>query len=227
MLEPDGLAIQAQARDWLRDGLRHVVQGFTQFFVTAAHITRHPRQFAIEWVSGDFRAFNPLGFFATAAGVTETVGLVVDRLSGQGARSSALDLVVSSVDPYLSYFLLGLLCHAFLRPLGARRPWSLTLGMSLFAGGGPAAAADVLAHLVRLAVTPLTGDSESLVSSAVDVVAAGSLLAANAVFLAAFALGLAGIHRLRLPRILLALIAASVALSVIRVLLFKFVIPVE
>jgi hypothetical protein len=227
MLEADGLAVDPQARNWLRDGLAHVVQGFTRFFLTAAHITRHPRRFAVDWANGELRAFNPLGFFATAAGVTETVGLVVDRITGQGASSSAVDFVVQSVDPYVSYFLLGLLCHGFLKPLGARGPWSMTLGMSLFAGGGPAAAADILTHLLRLAVGVLPKESEWRVSSTVDVVAAGSILLANAVFLVAFALGLAGIHRLRLGRILVALVAASLALAVIRVLLFKFVIPME
>jgi hypothetical protein len=217
-------AIHPEARNWLMDGLHHLGESFMRFFRTGARITRHPRQFAEDWASGEFRAFNPLAFFATAAGVTGTLGLFVERIAHHGGTPSSTDFIVHELDPYLRYFLLGLLCHAFLKPLGARRPWYMTLGISLFAGGGPAALADTLAYGLQVAVSLTPGQTAA---AAVDRVAAGSLLLANGVFLIVLALGLAGIHRLRLWRIVVSLFAAEVALGVIRVLLFKFVIPEE
>ena len=223
----DGLAVHPEARNWLADGLLHVVHQFQRFFRTGASITRHPRQFATDWVSGEFRVFNPLAFFATAAGITGTLSLLVERITHHGGGLSSTEFIVHGLDPYISYFLLGLLCHGFLKPLGARRGWYMTLGMSLFAGGGPAAAAEILTQGLKLAMHAATGETESLTSATLDAVAAGSVLLANGVFLVAFALGLAGLHRLRLWRIAVALIAAQAALSVIRVLLFKYVIPEE
>jgi hypothetical protein len=219
--------IHPETRNWLLDGFRHVVASFLLFFRTAARITRHPRQFALDWSRGSFRVFNPLAFFATSAGVTGTLGVIVEHLTHEAGSVSTTDFVVHELEPYLQYFLLGLLCHAFLKPLGARRPWYLTLGISLFAGGGPAALADVLAYGLRLALALGLGEAQAVGASVVDTVAAGSILVANGVFLLVLALGLAGIHRIRLWRIVLALAAAELALSGLRVLLFKFVIPEE
>jgi hypothetical protein len=221
---PADLAVHADARNWVVAGLRHATGELALFFRTAGRIIRHPRQFATEWAQGEFRAFNPLIFLATAAGVTGAFGLVVDRLTDQPGSSSLADLIVGTVEPYANYLLLGLLCHVFLRLLGARRPWYMTLGISLFAGGGPAAAADLLADGVRLVVGRVARDVDSAV---VDGVAAGSILLANGVFLVVFALGLSAIHRLRLWRILVSLLAAEIALSAVRVLVFKLVLPEE
>ena len=103
----------------------------------------------------------------------------------------------------------------------------MTLAIALFAGGGPASAADMLAEGLKLVASQLAPEGQSLVSTAVVLVAAGGILVANTIFLVAFALGLEGIHRLRLWRIAAALVAAQLSLSVIRVLLFKFVVPEE
>jgi hypothetical protein len=222
---PDpALEVHPEARNWLVDGFRHVGRELALFFLTAARITRHPHQFAVAWASGEFRAFNPLAFFATAVGVTGTLGVFVERIVREAESVSLTSFVVHEIDPYLSCFLLGLLCHACLKPLGARRPWYLTLGISLFAGGGPAAVADVLTSGLKLGAWAAS-ESDSIAATAVDSVAAGSILLAEGVFLVAFALGLAGIHRLRLWRIVVALVMAEALVSVIRVLLFKFVIP--
>ena len=218
-------------RNWLVDGFHHVAEQFALLFATAARFTRHPRQFSIDWAEGRFRAFNPLAFFATAAGVTGTLGVLVERATaGEGARAvSTMGFVLQEVEPYASYFLLGLLCHLCLVPLvgRGRRPWHTTLGISLFAGGGPAAAADILVFGLQVGLKIGSDDSEAVASAAVDYLAAGSILLANGVFLVAFAAGLAGVHRVRLWRILVALVAALALLSAIRVALFKLVIPQE
>jgi hypothetical protein len=219
-------AVEAvDARNWVIEGFRHVAHSFASFFRTAARVTLHPRAFAVEWASGEFRAFNPLGFFATAVGITGTLAVLVERVTREAESVSWTSFIVHELDPYVSYALLGLLCHLCLKPLGGRRPWYMTLGIALFAGGGPAAVADILTCGVRLAAWAAS-ESEMLVAS-VDWVAAGSILLARAVFLVALALGLAGIHRLRLWRIGVALAMAEVLVSVIRVLLFKYVIPEE
>jgi hypothetical protein len=220
----DEIELHAQARNWVVLGLRHAAGELALFFRTAARITTHPRALAEAWARGEFRAFNPLVFLATAAGVTGAFSLVVDRLTNQAPSSSMADLVIRTVEPYVTYLLLGLLCHVFLRVLGARRPWYLTLGISLFAGGGPAAAADLLADAIRLVLGRVVPD---LGSSVVDAVSAVSILAANGVFLVVFTLGLSAIHRLRLPRIVLALLLAQLTLSVARVFLFEYVLPVD
>ena len=221
------LAVHPEARNWLVDGFRHVWEKLVLFFHTGARMTRHPRQFAVDWARGEFRAFNPLAFMATGGGLTATLALFVDRLTHQRSGFSSTDFLVHEIDPYLRYFLLGLLCHAFLRPLGARRPWYMTLAVALFAGGGPASAADALAEVVKLGAIFLAPEGQSLASSAINGVAAGGILLANGVFLVTLALGLAGIHRIRLWRIAISLVAAEASLSVIRVLLFKFVVPEE
>lgn len=225
-------AVARRPRNWLADGFHHLGEQFALLFRTAARFTRHPRQFSIDWAEGRFRAFNPLAFFATAAGVTGTLGVLVERATaGEGTRamSTTMGFVLQEVEPYASYFLLGLLCHLCLVPLvgRGRRPWHTTLGISLFAGGGPAAAADVLGFGLQVALRVSRDEAGALTSAAVDSLAAGSILLANGVFLVAFAAGLAGVHRVRLWRILVALLVALGLLAVLRVVVFKLVIPGE
>src|SRR2546423_2013586 len=77
------LAIHPEARNWLAHGLRHIAEQFALFVRTAVEITRHPRRFAASWAAGEFRAFNPLAFLATAGGITGTLGLFVDKITQQ------------------------------------------------------------------------------------------------------------------------------------------------
>lgn len=221
----DGDAVHPEIRNWLVEGFRHSLHTFALFFRTGAQFTRHPGRFARAWARGELRAFNPLAFMATGAGLTATVGLLVERIMHPGGGFSLVDFVVGEIDPYLRYLLLGALCHAFLRLLGAWRPWYVTAGIALFAGGGPASAADILTQAITLAVHGPAARAESSTSTLLTAVVAGGVLLANAVFLMALALGLAGVHRLRMWRIALSLLAAEIALALIRVGLFKFVIP--
>src|SRR5581483_6447834 len=120
--EAGDIELHPEARNWVVLGLRHAAGALVLFFQTAARITTRPRAFAEAWAAGEFRAFNPLVFLATSAGVTGAFSLVVDRLTNQAPSSSMADLIIRTVEPYVTYLLLGLLCHVFLRALGARRP---------------------------------------------------------------------------------------------------------
>jgi hypothetical protein len=215
------ISIHPDIQNWLLDGLHHTWESFERFFRTGARMMVQPRQFAADWAHGELRAFNPLGFFATSVGVTSTLGLLVGRLVRPSASHTSVEFLVHEFDPYLQYFLLGLLCHAFLKLFGVKRPWFLTLGVSLFAGGGPAAAADLLTEALTVVISLGAGASESLTASVVSTVAVGGILVANLAFFVTFALGLAGIHRLKHWRIIVALLGAQVTLALLRVLFFK------
>jgi hypothetical protein len=219
--EEKSISIHPDIQNWLVEGLHHTWEQFERFFRTGGRMVGHPRQFAADWAHGELRAFNPLGFFATSVGVTTTLGLLAGRLVNPTESHTSLELLIHEFDPYLQYFLLGLLCHAFLKLFGINRPWFLTLGVSLFAGGGPAAAADVLTELLTVVITLSTRSSESLTAAAVSAIAVGGILVANLAFFVSFALGLAGIHRLKLWRIIVALLGAQVMLAALRILFFK------
>ena len=146
----------------------------------------HPRRLIAEWASGTIQALNPL-VFTTSAGITAGLGIAAARLTHAGHLSAA-DVALRQIDPYLQYFLLGLLCHAFLVLLGARQPWYLTPGVSLFSGGGPAAAASVLTTLLTVAAT-FGAQTSGALTRAVNAVAVAGIVAANAFFFVGFALG--------------------------------------
>ena len=76
---------------------------------------------------------NPLAFMARRSRRSACVAVLADL--GHGERQSRLfDRAIESAAPYLYYAALGLLAHLALRALGARRRWTSTLAVALWAG---------------------------------------------------------------------------------------------
>lgn len=212
---------------WITDGLRQVQDELLFFFRTAAAITVHPRQFAREWATGQRRALNPLAFLATSLGFTSPLHFILQRIVEH--RHQEGPAWVEMLEPFLPYgefLLLGVLCHAVLRVSGAVQPLRATVAISLFAGGGPAAAADVFTDLL-CAVIISRGAEESLTAGSLQMLAAASIIAANAVFIATFAQGLAGLHQMRLWRSGVALLLAYATLVLARIALFTVILQGE
>src|SRR5207245_831818 len=119
---------------WVGDALRRSWEKFRLFFATAWSMTRTPRRFGHDWAEGRHVAINPLGFFGASLGAFGPLLYVIRRfLDVDGVAPIGW---LRQVEPSLQWIVLGLLCHAMLRPLGATRGLSLTVGISLFAGGG-------------------------------------------------------------------------------------------
>lgn len=133
------------APDWVHDSYLAALRELRLFAATAAHFILHPQRSAELWGRGALRALNPLGFLATsmmAVGVARAVGL---SALGMSTGDSLAEQLLTSVGPFLHYAALGLICHLVLRALSERRRRATdSLGITLYAAGGPGAAAELL-----------------------------------------------------------------------------------
>src|SRR4051812_5122670 len=146
------LPVAGDSPNWIREAAANAAGELRLFFQTARDFTAHPIRFAVAFTEGRQRAMNPLAFLATSAALLGGLRLLLRSLAG-GADEN-LSLVTQALDalaPYLHYAVLGSLAHAVFRLTGARRPLRDSLAMALFAGGGPAALAEVLTALTALA----------------------------------------------------------------------------
>jgi hypothetical protein len=136
--------------DWVREAARNAWGELRLFFATAVSFTRAPRQFVQRWCRGEGHALNPLGYLATSAGFVGAGAAALSAIPGAPSESGGLfAAALQSIGPYAHYFALALLCHAFLRPFGARAPLRGTLAVALYSGGGLAAALSLLLGLAN------------------------------------------------------------------------------
>jgi hypothetical protein len=164
--------------DWVRDALHQFAEEVRLFLRTARDFTLQPRRFAREWATGERRALNPLGFLATAFAVMGPLdALAAHLLVKDKGNPSLLLAALGALLPFAYYLLLGALQHAVLRLCGARRPLRDTCAMALYAGGGPATAANVavvLLLMLRTAFGGASGHSSPAVTAVVMIGAAAS-----------------------------------------------------
>jgi hypothetical protein len=200
---------------WIRDAAERAWEELRLYVETAVLFTLRPGRFALEWVEGRRLALNPLAMLATAAGVLGTATNLLGRLLGRsGGESTLLRDVIAAVAPFVHYAVLGALCHAVLRLFGSRRPLRDSLGLALFAGGGPAVGTVLLTYLVGAGlwlangrptiVAGLMGSLPHRSAIALSVLAVGGFIA----FFISFLLAMAAVHRVRRWKTLLALLAA-------------------
>jgi hypothetical protein len=212
----------ADSPAWIRDAVERAWEELRLYVATAVFFTLRPGRFALEWVEGRRLALNPLAMLATAAGMLGTSTNLLGRLlGGSGGHSTLLRDVIAAVAPFVHYALLGALCHAVLRLFGSQRPLRDSLGLALFAGGGPAVGTVLLTYLVGAALWLANGRPEIVAgimgalprraAIALSVLALGGFIA----FFISFLVAMTAVHRVRPWKALLALLAAMAIAALI------------
>jgi hypothetical protein len=132
---PDDIAVPR----WMEGGLRQTRDELVLFVRTAWAITVRPTAFGRGWTRGTQPALNPLAFFATSLAVSGVLQHLIYRwLRVDESESSLLREILSNVFPYAWYLLFALIVQLSLRMKKLRLPFAATLGVVLFAAGGPA-----------------------------------------------------------------------------------------
>jgi hypothetical protein len=189
--------------DWVRDFARAAAADARAYLRTVRAFTFAASQSARKWETGELAAMNPLGVLASAAVVVGPVRQLALAVLGLPGADGLVAAVLSSLGPFVYYVVLGAIVHAMLRLLSPGRPRVTdSIAMSLYAGGGPAAAAEVLVWVVAIAVHPLIPRGTEAVVLGV------SLGLAFSVFCVALATALATIHRAAWWQVTLAYVAA-------------------
>lgn len=215
--------------DWL--STHRLVQDAKLYLDTVLAFSFRPRRFAREWAEGKREAMNPLTMVALASGALATIRAATGAsvAQGQAARSFWMTLAFTAL-PYLHYVLMGAVIHALIGGFRAGRPrLRSTVAMMLYAGSGPytviSAVVAVAGGAFKLAgwippdhdVQLHTGPQESaslhlagsgLASMAILGVVAGAALG---VLLVSMTLSVAALHRVRIWKVALTLVAAFFA----------------
>ena len=141
-----------ESPSWIRDAVANGLGELRLFFATAKAFTFHPVRFAGAFIEGRQRAMNPLAFLATSAGLLGGLRLLLRAATASpDANLSLPGQLFEAVAPYLHYAALGCIAHLVFRATGSGRPLRDSLAMALFAGGGPAAFADLFTLLTGAA----------------------------------------------------------------------------
>jgi hypothetical protein len=211
-------ASPAAGPPWVREAFAVAREEVVRFVATLAGFLRAPGRFCADWFAGEERALNPLGFIATALAISGAFGALTPS-SGEREGAGALGALAQAGMPYLYYAAVGILSHPLLRLFGSRRPLGATLGVALFAGGGPGLLATLGAYLCYSLRTWIFGASPQLLrhlpfwpALALTLLLAVPLLA----FFVMLMLAMAGLHDLPRRR---AVAAVSLSLLVLAVLL--------
>jgi hypothetical protein len=209
--------------NWLAGAYHGVRDELRLFLRTVAAVSLRPASFASEWRDRRRTALNPLAFLGTALAFSSPPTLIVGRFAGLEAEGGTLwDAFLSEqVAPYVQYVLRGVLAHGFLRLLGGSQKLLATVGIALYAGGGPAMAVDLLTLPLDVALGRAAASAGTLSNVILQGMSVASIAAANVVFFVTFVLGLGGLHRLRPWRPALALSLAYLLLMVGRIVFFK------
>ena len=213
----------AEPPDWLSGAYHGVRDELGLFLRTVAAVSLRPAAFAAEWRDRRSKALNPLAFLGTALAFSSPPTLLVSHFAGLGEEGGSLFAAFLSdqVAPYVQYVLLGVLAHGFLRLLGGSQKLLATVGIALYAGGGPAMAVDLLTLPLDVALARAAQSAGSQTTVIVHGLTVASIAAANVAFFVTFALGLGGLHRVRPWRPVVALSLAYLLLMVGRVAFFE------
>jgi hypothetical protein len=203
--------------DWIRETIALGRDEIHRFVTTALGFMRRPGRFSADWFAGRQRALNPLGFIATALGLSSAAGALTPSL----VRDTFWAHASQALLPYVYYVLVGVLCHPILRLGGSTRPLRATIAVSLFAGGSPglvvALSIDLMVAL-RVALFGPPGPSHGMLPG-VPLWAIGPILlmsyAPFAYLLATLALGLAGLHAVSRARAAVAVGFSLVAIGLL------------
>lgn len=197
-------------RDWTGEAWRSAVLELHHFVATAYQFTRRPVRFATSWRAGDDSAMNPIGFLGTAAVFVGTTHQLTMCALGSAPPSSFYAAIANVLGPYVHYTVLALICHLVLRAAGGkgrregnRRPRTVdSVAFALYAGGGPAAAAECALWIVVLALSPVlpTGSTPWLIAIGLGL--------AFTVFCAALATSVSILHEARPWHLMLAFAVA-------------------
>src|SRR5438132_9210100 len=145
MDELDAEAAREQSPDWIAEAIRNAKGELALFARTAIGFSLHPGRFAAGWVAGKERALNPLAFLATSAALLTGLRAVLAATYKVNAPDAGLVGQVADVlGPYAHYALLGVIAHGVFRLTGSTARLRDSLAVALFAGGGPAAIAELL-----------------------------------------------------------------------------------
>jgi hypothetical protein len=211
---------------WLVEAFRGIRAELVLFLRTVVAVSVRPEAFAAEWRDRRRKTLNPLAFLGTALALSSPLTLAVAHFGRlQNEPGTLWDAFLSDqVAPYLQYVLLGIFAHGVLRVLGGKQRLISTVGMALYAGGGPAMVVDLVTSPLDLAIARLARSEDTAQNALLLGLTVASIAAANVVFFVTFARGLAGLHGVRLWRPLLALSAAYVILVLVRLVFFKMVL---
>jgi hypothetical protein len=212
--------------DWLRAAYQAVHEELSLFLSTVVAVSLRPALFARQWRERQRQALNPLAFLGTSLALSSPPSLIVAHFAGlESPGGSVWEAFLSDqVAPYLQFVLLGLFAHGALRLLGGREKLLGTIGIALYAGGGPAMVVDLLALPADVVLARVVASPESHTGATLQGLTVISMGAANAAFLVTFAGGLAGLHGLRLWRPIVALAFAYLLLVLLRLGYFTIVL---
>jgi hypothetical protein len=211
---------------WLSGAFRSVRDELRLFLATVVAVSLRPAAFAADWRDRRRKALNPLAFLGTALAFSSPPTLMVSHFGGlQDGGGSLWDAFLSDqVAPYVQYVLLGILAHGFLRLLrGGSQKLLATVGIALYAGGGPAMLVDLLTLPIDVGLARVAASADTLTNVVLQGLAVASIMAANVAFFVTFALGLGGLHRVRPWRPALALSLAYLLLVGVRIAFFKLI----
>lgn len=208
---------------WFADAVRVIRTDLVMYARTAAAMSLRPARFAAEWRDQRRRALNPVAFLGTALALSSPLTLAVRHFAGPGDDGDGTlwdAFLADQVAPYVQYSLLGLVTHGLLRLLGGRQPLLATMGIVLYAGGGPAMLVDLMSLPLDLLLGRIAASATTTTNAVVSTLTAATIVAANLAFFITFARGLAGLHRVALWRPVLALVLAYVVLAGARIAFF-------
>jgi hypothetical protein len=183
---------------WIEHAVAQAHAEVLLYLRTFAGVALRPMRFSRAWASGELEAAGPLAFMASSAAIAGVATQLVQPLLGIQSNETLLRQVGLALAPYLFYSAVGLLCHALLRPIGARRRWSTSLALALYAGG----AMPMVAQLLSLAAVAgyahfgkVTVSGEAASVNSITLVA--FLLVPLVWFFASLARALAGAHEVK------------------------------
>lgn len=178
---------------WIRDALAVAAEEARRFLGTAAGFMRRPGRFSAAWLAGDEPALNPLGFVATALGISGAAGALLP----QHDASRVFGAIASAVLPYCYYAAIGIASHPLLRLGGSTRRLRASVAVALFAGGGPGLLITLTWYVARALRVALFGAQDSMLRG-IPAWAVAPMMVLTfgpfAYYLVTLTLGLAGLH---------------------------------
>jgi hypothetical protein len=203
--EPGAPSDPGEVPRWLGEAVRQSVDELRAFFLTAYEATVRPARLASTWSIGERRALNPVAFLATSLAITGTAQHFLALARGKSDGASTLtDELIENAFPYAVFLTAGLLCHYIVARHGRKPPLRGTLGIALYAGGGPAALLRVFDNILF----PTDGDRFRRLHTGVD-------LLGYAVFILAFADAIVGLHRVRRWRAIWAIVGSFILMGLV------------